>query len=362
MRKFFHTELMKMTANRKQVFQLFQAIDKHSEKVQRRHYILDSPEDDAALAKLLCETVLGGTVEWPSDDDMYKYVAENEIDTAKWLSTLETEDDDLFASLSEGEDDDNDDDEELEHWKFGECFGISKDGNGHLPLCDADAEAMSDLVLRRSESPDRRSGLCDADARAATDLVLRMSESPDRRPHKKQKEKEKSKRHSSAARQALDASPCKNDKKERRKSRQSSAARQPSEDSLTSKRKRQELKKERKHRSSNAHERPAHDDREEQDADSKKTRIDAAGQPASSNIVAPQRPQTIQSGLEQRRTRTRLTSEQLDRYAAYEVPAAAGIHSRSDTILLQSHDFGFSGRSTHHATWQRVLQPHRIIT
>ena len=340
MRKFFHTSLIKLTSNRKQVYKLFTAIDKHSEKVQRKHYILESPEDDAELAKLLCKTVLGGTVDWPSSEAVYRYMAAQEIDTSEWLRLLQTDEADLFESLSEGEGgdgDDNDDAEELEAWEFGRCFGINSGAGAPLPLCD-------EL----------------ADAQTGTDLVAHMSEPPDRRPHKEEKEKKSKRRSRTAARQASDASAYKKnkkEKKERRKSKQSAASRQPSEDSPTNKRNKGEREeKKRMDRSSNAHERPAADATEGQDAASKNTRIGASEQPASSSIVAPQRPMSIGSGLEQGRKRTRLTPAQLDKYAAYELPAAAGPQSRSDTILSQSYDSGCSGRSTHHASWRRVLQ------
>ena len=62
LRKWFHTELMRLTRTESKLLSLMKVVDAHSEGVARRHYVLNSPADDARLAKELVRNVIGMTV------------------------------------------------------------------------------------------------------------------------------------------------------------------------------------------------------------------------------------------------------------------------------------------------------------
>ena len=67
MRKWYHTKLMTMSKTEDELYALMSRIDAHSQSVAAKHYVLQNPEHDANLAKILVEEVLGTTVPWPKD-------------------------------------------------------------------------------------------------------------------------------------------------------------------------------------------------------------------------------------------------------------------------------------------------------
>lgn len=119
------------------------ALDAHSARTIDRHYALREPADDAALAKLLAKEVLGDTVPWPTDDEIEDDI-KNAID----------EDPDLDGELAlVAIDDQEPDDDDLEHWSFGDFFGIAA-ASSLVPICDA-SEPQAHSISSSSATPQR---------------------------------------------------------------------------------------------------------------------------------------------------------------------------------------------------------------
>ena len=121
-RKWFHTGLARMSRTEDGLLKLMQAIDAHSAFVARRHYVLKTPEDDAAIAKSLVIAMLGDTVPWPAAAELegpsYQLVAAA-ADAAAAATAA--------GGDPGGEDDDDDDAEsDLEWFEGAQMFGIPK--------------------------------------------------------------------------------------------------------------------------------------------------------------------------------------------------------------------------------------------
>ena len=66
-RKMYHTVLMRLTRN-PIVLNLLSKVDAHSPGIAAKVYVTRTPKDDAALGKILFETVVGEPVAWPEKD------------------------------------------------------------------------------------------------------------------------------------------------------------------------------------------------------------------------------------------------------------------------------------------------------
>eukprot|EP00975_Prorocentrum_lima_P013390 2841515-Prorocentrum_lima.AAC.1 len=60
---------MGLTKDKELLKDLMIKLDPHSKKVMDKHYILKDPEDDAQLAGVLIESMLGKTVTFPSSEE-----------------------------------------------------------------------------------------------------------------------------------------------------------------------------------------------------------------------------------------------------------------------------------------------------
>ena len=117
LRKWFHSELMRLARDQEAVIQLFTRIDKHSAQIARKHYVLVSVEDDVGLAKEITMTMLGETVPWPTDshgDDTVKAIME--MSDGVELQVDEEADEGAI---------DEHDEEILDWWPLGACFGLA---------------------------------------------------------------------------------------------------------------------------------------------------------------------------------------------------------------------------------------------
>ena len=133
MRKLFHSELMRVTADKDKLKLLMIALDAHSKKVQDQFYILRDPEDDIVLAKALVKAVLGKTVVWPDGPG-------NMDDPIRFATGLDMDED--------GDGTEEVDDETLEYFEGSEMFGVV---NGNA---DATHEATTNTRKRRKIGKD----------------------------------------------------------------------------------------------------------------------------------------------------------------------------------------------------------------
>ena len=62
MRKWFHTELYRLQANSERLMQFMVHVDAHSKHTAMKHYVLQTPKDDAMLARELVRAVIGDPV------------------------------------------------------------------------------------------------------------------------------------------------------------------------------------------------------------------------------------------------------------------------------------------------------------
>ena len=113
LRKWYHTRLMKMCRTEHDLMERLARFDAHSGVTAARSYILLEPEDDANLAKMLVESVLGKCVPWPEPHDVPgEGFRPKGFDPTQ--TTTETTDVTYEAS----------DEEELEWFQGAELFGI----------------------------------------------------------------------------------------------------------------------------------------------------------------------------------------------------------------------------------------------
>lgn len=120
MRKWYHTELSKQTRTEDKFLQLMRSVDGHSPNVARRHYVLQTPADDARLAKALVHAMIGKPVPWPSDSELKKLRNKS----PELPQILEGN----ALALGEGDDSDEEDvdEQDMGWWEFAERFGIPK--------------------------------------------------------------------------------------------------------------------------------------------------------------------------------------------------------------------------------------------
>jgi hypothetical protein len=69
-RKWYHTELVRMTRSEERLLQLMQKVDAHSAKVAAKHYVLCTPADDAKLSQAMVHSLLGEPVRWPEHREL----------------------------------------------------------------------------------------------------------------------------------------------------------------------------------------------------------------------------------------------------------------------------------------------------
>ena len=96
-------------------------VDAHSEGVARRHYVLNSPADDARLAKELVRNVIGTTVPWPGRLalDPVK-IAASTLLPLPW----EMEQSDEETAADNDADGPSQPELELDSWEAGVFFGV----------------------------------------------------------------------------------------------------------------------------------------------------------------------------------------------------------------------------------------------
>lgn len=70
LRKWYHTELCKMTRTEESLLRLLKIVDAHSVPVAKQFYVLKVPADDAKLARALVLAMIGEPVPWPTEADM----------------------------------------------------------------------------------------------------------------------------------------------------------------------------------------------------------------------------------------------------------------------------------------------------
>ena len=113
LRKWYHTELYKLSQHQDQLLELMVNIDAHSKDVAKRHYVLQTPKDDAKLAKCLVHSLLGKPVPWPYGAEKHQLDA-----MGATLQLL------VDAVPDEGVDEDDIDEGEFQMWDFASFFGI----------------------------------------------------------------------------------------------------------------------------------------------------------------------------------------------------------------------------------------------
>jgi hypothetical protein len=130
MRKYYHTELARMTKSEDTLLQIFKAIDAHSAEVAKRHYILKTPSDDAKLAKALVYSLLGKPVMWPTSMELTEPTAVKAA--KKCIASLADHDSNAPDEWFDADDDD--DTSVLVPFDGCERFGFN--GEGMLALLD----------------------------------------------------------------------------------------------------------------------------------------------------------------------------------------------------------------------------------
>jgi hypothetical protein len=157
LRKWCHTELSKVARSEDALMGLMQTVDAHSKRVARQHYVLQTPADDASLAKALVHAMIGEPVPWPA-------VAELGDTVARLGSMLKDAEGELDLTV-DGQTDEED--EDLEWWDGADAFGVQRKSL----LAIADGTCHDDA--RSARGPSTSSGMaasssCCAAAAAAT--------------------------------------------------------------------------------------------------------------------------------------------------------------------------------------------------
>ena len=116
MRKWYHTELHKLTQTEAHLLNLMKTIDAHSPNVAKKHYILQTPKDDAKLAKALVHAMLGEPVPWPENNKF------KEISNPKPLHKMLS----IADKVPEGHDEEDTPEDEFGFWDLAKLFGISE--------------------------------------------------------------------------------------------------------------------------------------------------------------------------------------------------------------------------------------------
>lgn len=124
-RKMYHTALLRMSREG-DAMRLMQRVDAHSAAVARKVYAISTPADDAALANMLFEEIMGPHVEFPSPEEI------DDMDIT--IESIESTGKKFAFDPIDGEDDDDGDEEEY-------LLYVSQDGSPEMsqnfvPLCD----------------------------------------------------------------------------------------------------------------------------------------------------------------------------------------------------------------------------------
>jgi hypothetical protein len=124
MRKWYHSELVRLNQTREELEGAMKIIDAHKASTARAHYDGRDPADDAMLSRLLVERQLKTTADWPTTAEVDNAIAEagglGQM-VGSLLKSVATDDSD--AAGPPGEDDD--DEEDMEYFPGGELFGLS---------------------------------------------------------------------------------------------------------------------------------------------------------------------------------------------------------------------------------------------
>ena len=130
-RKWWHTDMMRLTRDMESLKELFCVLDAHSKEVQGTHYILRSAADDVRLADELIKAKLGETVAFPSDEEIELYCNAHPALAAKLDKICgaqrEGADQDDASSDAGANIESDDDSEPLEPWAMGHLFGVEPD-------------------------------------------------------------------------------------------------------------------------------------------------------------------------------------------------------------------------------------------
>ena len=138
LRKWYHTVLCKMARAEEHVLKMFEVIDAHRPHTARKHYVLQTPADDAALAKALVHAMIKEPVPWPTHLELENEGAKNmalkhiEVASEMQMPVADQEGD----NCSEESDSD---DLGLEYCEGFEGFGIM---SNHAVLMGASDDAM----------------------------------------------------------------------------------------------------------------------------------------------------------------------------------------------------------------------------
>ena len=130
-RKWYHTKLMPMSKTEDKLLALMTRIDAHSPSIAAKHYVLQNPDHDANLAKILVEEVLGTTVAWPEVDHMPWQKLKEKIKVLPSTASA-TEDPDVPDDPSE--------EEELPWFEFADRWGLR---DPLVPIPDAPSEQVA---------------------------------------------------------------------------------------------------------------------------------------------------------------------------------------------------------------------------
>jgi hypothetical protein len=124
MRKWYHTELHKLSQSEDKLLGLFKSIDAHSTTVAKQHYVLQTPAYDAKLAKALVHSMIGKPVMWPSDAEL----ADLDSNSATYLELVRT----MLEPICDVADEEDASDKELVWWEVATTFGRPQ----HLPMLE----------------------------------------------------------------------------------------------------------------------------------------------------------------------------------------------------------------------------------
>ena len=189
-RKFFHNWLMKLTKDHDSLKDVMRILDAHGKKVMQKHYLFVEPDDDAALAKMLVEKVIGETVKWPTKEE-----AEAELASLEGFLSKKMAEPEMKSESGEGgeEAEEDPDDEPLESWRYGSLFGVREVGElALLPLPDeSNEDSTNNRPLENSTVNDASEG---KDGGANKEEKKPKKEKKERNAQKEKKEKGEKKR------------------------------------------------------------------------------------------------------------------------------------------------------------------------
>ena len=107
LRKWFHSEMKRKSRDPESVKFLMMQVDPHGDFVMEKHYMLKSPKDHVAIAKVVYNAIMGEVTAWPSEEEAHAY------DMGSWLESP------LAEEFQEDQHFDEDNDYEEEGWEWG---------------------------------------------------------------------------------------------------------------------------------------------------------------------------------------------------------------------------------------------------